>query len=168
MGNHSSKTVIDVSKGNDELRDAHRTLVNDFQITSDSRITINTLPDGNHQATFMLPIEVAGNMAWGVYDKSLGTTAATQNRENWNIRYTVYSVIEGSGAILILSRQILDDAMVLQQEDVVAKHLRKGTDIPPGFRVVKNGEMWEIQLSTIGEEACDQGRKVELHVRTRN
>lgn len=168
MGESSRETVSMVSGENQDLRDSNNRLMNDFQATSDSQVTVESLADSNHQITFMVPVTIGGNPTWGARDQSLGTDPESQSRENWRVRYTVKQVVDGSGGInRQLVRQVLDTGDIVQIERVVAEGLKSGLEVPPGFSVVKIGDMWQLSMATVGKDGCE-GRKVEFHVRTRN
>ena len=127
------------------------------------------LPGLNHELTFSVPILDGGAPAWGVYDTSLGTDPAQQNRADWSFRYTVREVPAGGGAVdRQLVRQILDDADVGQRETVVLTGLRSGAVVPPGFTVVPTGDIWEITISTESDGGASGGRRMVFHVNTRN
>lgn len=168
MGNNSATVVNQVADENEREREAVSSLLDDFLITSDALIDVVPLADSNHQATFQLPIEVGGNMKWGVWDPDLGPDTASQTKEDWKIRYTVRTVNIDGENVRVLARQILDETETLQLERFVAERLRSGTETPPGFSVIKSGDMWEIKVSTTGKKSCDPGRKVEFHVWPRN
>ena len=169
MGKKSTDTVIRVAVENENLRKANHDLVKDLSVASDASITVETLADNNHRVTFMLPIEVGGNMTWGVWDPALGADPVSQTKENWNVRYTVVTVPDGSGGTTRrLMRQILDLGGLVQLEKPIADGLRSGNDDPPGFRVVKPGIMWQLSVSTIGEEASDKAKTATFDIWPRN
>ena len=164
VGNHSQQTVIRTAAQGRALRSATTCLTDELRSSSDAQITVTVLGDGNHQVRFMMPIEVAGAMTWGVHDKTLGQDPADQDRPGWFIQYTVRTV----GANRQLVRQVLDNALVVQREHVITDGLRSGADVPPGFRMVRNGAMWEITLSTVGSTDGEAGIRAVFHVQTRN
>jgi hypothetical protein len=164
MGNTTQATVSQVAEENDQLRTANKELMKELQVANSATMTITTLQDNNHEVTFMTPVEVSGNPAWGVRDFSLGPDPTSQTRENWKFRYTVQNV----NNCRKLVRQILDDMDVVQREEVIAENLRSGSDNPPGFQMVQAGEMWELTIGTLGEDASDPGRRVIFHVLLRN
>lgn len=168
MGDHTIDTVQDVTEVNAESREVMRRLIEDFQVTNDSRITVQVLPDNNHQVTFMMPIELSGNLTWGVFDEGLGANPDQQTQENWKVRYTTFNVIEPDGINRQLVRQILDLTDTVQLQETVVEYVRNGTDNPPGFQMVKNGDMWEVTLSTFGEEADDPANVLDFQVWARN
>lgn len=168
VGLTSETEVLRVTAENRGLRDAGSSIADELSSSRDSSITTATLADGNQRVRFMTPIDAAGVATWGVHDRRLGTTLASQNRVNWLIQYTVNAVATDAGLDRQLVRQVLDDTGVLQREDVLAHGLSLGTAALPGFRVAKNGSIWEIKLSTEGPLAGSPGKGTVMHVRTRN
>lgn len=159
----SQKTVDTASQVNRTLREMTGQLTNEFRLTRDDSIAVAILPDANHQVTFQLPILVAGAAAWGIPGSYLETAKAA-DAENWSLRYTVDVVVEDGEVNRRLVRQVLDAALTVQSQEVVADGLRAGDDIWPGFRVMQTGDVWDISLSMTG----NTGGQVELHVATRN
>lgn len=168
VGNDSALQVVRLSSENRELRAATLQLAAELRTSSDDNITTAVLADSNQQLRFLQPITVAGASAWGVFDRQLGNTAALQNRADWVVQYTVRDQMVNGVVQKQLVRQILDDTFAVQRERVVATGLRSGTDVPPGFRVVQNGAVWEITLSTDGPLDGNLGKSVVMHVNTRN
>lgn len=168
IGNESQQTVLDVAAEDRMLRGSTMTMRRELRTARDNDIDIFVLPDGNHQVTFMMPIDVAGIAQWGVYDRMLGPDEATQNMPNWTVRYTVIDVVDAGGAInKQLVRQIRDDGLVVQRQRVLAQGLRAGGVAPAGFRMVQVGDVWEVSLSTNGVDG-QAGIRTVFHVQTRN
>ena len=154
---------------NRSLRTSGSLLMDELRASSDAQITVTPLPDGNHQLDLMVPIDVAGVATWGVHDKHLGPTAALQNRQGWTLRYTVQNVAVGAGGVdRQLVRQLIDTAGDAQRQTVIARDLRSGAAVPPGFSVVQVGDVWEVQITTQGEAQGASGRETLFHVRPRN
>lgn len=170
VGSRSQRTVSRVTSEDKSLRAATLALVDELEASSDATITITALPDGNHQVRFQQPIDDAGTFGWGVYDRTLGTTPATQNRVGWKIQYTVRTVAAATGSTnKQLLRQVLDAANVVQSEKVIAQNLRAGNVVPPGFQMVRNGTVWELTLSLTHQIGHSTGIIKEVfHVQTRN
>jgi type II secretory pathway pseudopilin PulG len=169
ISNNSQRTVLNVAAEGRDLRGATQTFIRELRASSDARITITVLPDLNHQVDFMMPIDVAGAATWGVYDRTLGPDAATQNRLNWILRYTVRDVVDPAGGVdKQLVRQILDDLGAVQRTKVLATGLRMGGVAPAGFRMVRQGAIWEVTLSTNSQGEGQAGIRTVFHVRTRN
>jgi prepilin-type N-terminal cleavage/methylation domain-containing protein len=169
FGNHSQRAVSRMAAEDRALRTATIALLDDLRSTTDSSITITPLADGNHQVRFMLPIDVAGVASWGVYDRTLGPDAASQNQPNWHVQYIVRDLALGGGQVnKQLVRQILDDTNTMRKEKVLADGLQSGTQVPPGFKVVKTGLVWQVTLSTVGKVEGKAGIREVFHVRTRN
>jgi hypothetical protein len=169
VGNHSQRMVLNVASEDRELRAATMTLMRELRMSSDATITTTALPDANTELTFRMPMDDAGAASWGVFDRTLGSTWALQNRVNWSLRYTVRDVVSPNGAInKQLVRQILDDLGVVQREKVMAQGLRPGGAAPAGFRVAQVGDVWEITLSTTGRSEGQAGIRTVFHVQTRN
>ena len=169
VGSNSQREVARVAAENKSLRDATSSLADELRATSDANVATTALADGNTRLRFMMPIVDAGVNSWGVYDRHLGHNAASQNRANWQVQYTVRDAEgEGGATDKQLVRQILDTNLAIQREEVLAHELRSGTDVPPGFRVAKNGAVWEVTLSTDGPHAGNAEKSTVLHVKTRN
>ena len=169
VGNHSQATVVAVSAEDRSLRSSCTTLIDELESSGDTQITVTPLPDGNHQVQFLQPIEVAGAMDWGVYDRTLGPNPASQNRSGWSIRYTVRDQAAGNGSIVKqLLRQTLDTAGAVQREKVMVEGLRSGAPAPAGFTMIKQGSVWELTLSTINQFQGKQGLREVFHVHARN
>jgi prepilin-type N-terminal cleavage/methylation domain-containing protein len=168
VGMTSEAEVLRVTAENRGLREAGSALADELSSSRDSSITTAALADGNQRVRFMLPIDDAGAAAWGVHDRRLGRTTAEQNRASWFVQYTVKGVAANGGFDRQLVRQVLDDAGTLQREDVLAHGLCNGTGAAPGFRVAKNGSIWEITITTEGPLATSPGKGTVMHVRTRN
>jgi prepilin-type N-terminal cleavage/methylation domain-containing protein len=169
VGNNSQATVISVSAEDRSLRGSSTALVDELECSSDSQITVTTLADGNNQVQFLQPIEVGGALDWGVFDRTLGPDAASQNRSAWSIRYTVRDQPAGNGSIVKqLVRQTLDNAGVVQREKVMVEGLRSGAPAPAGFKMIKQGLVWELTLSTIDAFQGKPGLREVFHVHARN
>jgi len=169
VGHDSQQTVQRITAEERAMRRSTTSLVDELRASRDASITITPLADGNHQVRFQMPIEVAGVPDWGVFDRTLGPDEATQNRVGWSLRYTVRIVPDGNGGVdRQLVRQILDAAQAVQRERVVATGLLSGGDVPPGFTMVRQGDIWELTLSTEGHLGGAGGTRAIFHVRTRN
>lgn len=167
-GNHSQRVVTRLAAEDRAVREASNSLIDELRETSDAQINIATLADGNHQVRFMLPIDLGGTAAWGVDDPVVGGDPVAQNKENWSVRYTVRDVSIDGKTVKRLLRQVLDAALNVQYEKVIVDGLRRGNVDPPGFKVVKTGDVWEITLSTEGREEGKSGIRAVFHVQTRN
>lgn len=165
IGNQSRETVTAKARLIEEMREANEALSEELQLASDANMTVETLPDGNDQVTFMHRIEVGGALQWGIFDASLGDTPDTQNMPGWRIRYTVESL---AGQTRNLVRQVIDDAGVVVSESVVLENLREGTGDRPGFKVTAAGSMWEIRIAQEGADGHHGVQEMLFHVRTRN
>ena len=162
MGHRSQSLVMQGAESNRQLRASRTVLMDELSTSSDANIVVVTLPDGNHQVDFMLPIEVAGNPTWGVSDRVLGTN------ENWRVRYTVQTIGAGQGLNRQLVRQVIDATGNVMDSDVVAEGLADGQQFPRGFSMVQTGDVWDISITTAGHAAAAHGEEVDFHVRTRN
>lgn len=167
-GNHSNVIVKRVADEDEALREASNRLVDELSATSDSRITVTTLGDGNHRLDFTQPITAAGAMDWGVHERLLGSTDAEQNRVGWNVRYTVRTVTVDGAQQKQLVRQIVDGGGAVQREKVLVEGLENGTSNPPGFHVEHVGSVWVVTLTTVGKTEGRSGIKAVFHVKTRN
>lgn len=169
MGSSSQQTVYQVVSSNEDVREANTALTEELKTGGDSTVTVTTLGDGNHEMTFMQPVEVGTGLGWGVFDESFGATPEEQNKPDWQIRYTVKNVpLDGGGFDRRLVRQVLDEESIVQGEEVVMEGLRSGAESPPGFSVVQVGDMWEITVTTVGHSQNNQGQGANFHVHMRN
>lgn len=169
VASHSQKTVMRVTAEDRGLREATAFLIDELRTSSDATITIAVLADGNHRIRFQMPIDVAGAAVWGVHDRKLSPVLAQQTRQGWFVQYTVRALPAVNGVInRQLVRQILDAAFTVKRETVILDGLRRGTDVPPGFKMVKVGDLWELTLSTVGEINGKVGMRTVFHVQTRN
>jgi type II secretory pathway component PulJ len=169
VGNHSQRMVLNMVSEDRDLRAATTMLMKELRMARDASIATFALPDSNTRLTFQVPIDDAGAASWGVFDRTLGSTSSLQNRVNWSVRYTVRDVVNGSGAVnKQLVRQILDDLGAVQREKVLAQGLRTGAVAPAGFHVARQGDVWEVTLSTAGRSEGQAGIRTVFHVQTRN
>lgn len=169
MSRDSQRTVTRVAQESRTKRESIAQLIQDVRESTDTRITVTVLGDNNHEVTLQQPIEIAGVLGWGVYDRELGPAAVDWSRTDWSVRYTVRQVVGPAGApVRQLVRRILDDGFAMQREEVLVEGLRDGNDVPPGFRMVQVGDVWEISLATDGENANSSGQLSDFHVRPRN
>jgi hypothetical protein len=169
MGTESQRAVSLGSSENRDIRETIRLLSDELRVADPGSIAVAALADANSQLTFMVPVTVAGALDWGVYDKALGPTDADRNRADWQLRYTVVDVNVGNGVLeKRLVRRILDDAGAVQRETTLVRDLRAGGGAQPGFRVIQAGAVWEITLSTFGEQGVSQGENEVFHVCNRN
>jgi prepilin-type N-terminal cleavage/methylation domain-containing protein len=168
VGARSQQNVIERAENGRSMRDVSSQLIDELRQTSDGEITVTALADGNSQLTFRQPILVDGDLLWGVYDTSLGTTPEEQTQENWKVRYTVEAVAAGGATKRNLLRQLLDAADVVQSERVVARGLCSGGGAAPGFEVADAGAVWVVTLSLEGDVGADNARSVVFHVNTLN
>ncbi len=165
MGNSSTNTVMQVTTTSAELRRATKALQDELGTTTEAELTIAVLPDGNHQVDFRVPVLNGANFDWGVFSSAYGPTPAEQNRVDWSLRYTV-DLVDGTNRRLL--RQVLDDAGVLQEQQVLVEGLRRGDAADPGFQLVQVGDIWELTVTTVGATANTNGRMIQFHVRLRN
>lgn len=162
VSHNSRRVVMDVAEEDRALRAATSLLIDEFSSSSDATLTVAQLADGNHRLRFQLPIEDGTPAGWGVVERGVPESG-------WSVQYTVQSAVLGSGEVRReLVRQIVDDLGAVQRTDVLVEGLRTGAEDPPGFRVVQNGAMWELTLSTAGQTDGTGGIREVFHVRTRN
>jgi type II secretory pathway pseudopilin PulG len=168
MGNNAQVAVSEAVDASQGLRAASVAISGEFKSTDADTITVTALADGNHELSFMVPVVFEGTATWGVYDRSYGQTADEQNKVGWQIRYTVAEVeVNGVGERQLV-RQVLDDLDVVQEQETILRGLREGGGASPGLRVTQAGEMWEIEINTVGYKGDSQGERADFHVRTRN
>ena len=159
MGQDSQELVIQGAAANKELRESSTTFVEELGMCQSASMVVTTLWDGNCEVDFMLPIEVAGVSTWGVDDETLGAN------EGWRVRYTV---MLGQEEQRQLVRQILDDAGIAQDSQVIVDDVRSGTDSKPGFSITQAGAVWQVSIATESHDAALQGEEVEFDVLTKN
>lgn len=168
MGHNSQHTVLQVAASGEDIREAKDTLVAEMKIAGDSTVVVTTLADGNHELEFQHPVEVGGSLSWGVFDPKYGPDPADQNKEGWQIQYTVESLQQGGETNRRLVRRILDETSEVQEQRVIIDGLLDGASATPGFSVVQVGDMWVVRITTVG--ACQSGgaQGVQFHVNLRN
>ncbi|MBK7642577.1 MAG: prepilin-type N-terminal cleavage/methylation domain-containing protein [Planctomycetes bacterium] len=167
-GQEAERTVANESNASRSLRTIARRLTDELRSSSDARITVEHLPDGNDRLRFAVPIEVGTVLDWGVHDASLGAEEATHNRPGWSLCYTVESTTQNGKTTRRLLRQELDQTGALQRQRLLLERVRNGTQTPPGFTVRKQGLLWEITLSTEPRDGRGKGIQEVFHVQARN
>lgn len=168
MGTNAQVAVSDAVEASQGMRAASAAISSEFRSTDADTITVTVLEDGNHELSFMQPVTFEGTATWGVYDRTYGPTADEQNKVGWRIRYTVAQVDVNGAEERQLVRRVLDDLGVVHEEETVLRGLRDGGGASPGLRVTQAGEMWEIEINTVGYRGDSQGERADFHVRTRN
>jgi prepilin-type N-terminal cleavage/methylation domain-containing protein len=164
LSNNSRAAVESMVEENEELRAGAASLAADLRLSSDSRIDVAELPEAYQEVTVQLPIVVGGVLDWGVPGRALAAPRAADHQD-WVVRYTVAAGQGPAGAhVRTLVRQIVDDAGEVQEERPLVHGLAPGDGVPPGFRVEKSGDVWEITLSTEG----GAGKTEVFHVHPRN
>ena len=137
------------------LRRASRTLLDELALASDDTITVTASGSGSGTASlaFRQRIEEGGTAGFGAVHLGVPHT-------DWTLVYAVSAAGE-------LVRRVTDGDGVVQASAVVASGLRAASEDPPGFRVVKAGDLWEITLAT---EGVGDGNGIEevFHVHARN
>ncbi len=167
-GRNSAQAVHDISDADHGLRTATSKLIDELGSSADTQITVTTLADGNNQVRFLMPIDVGGNLVWGVYDRTFGSTPAAQNKANWSICYTVRSQVSNGKTTRELVRRILDDKQVVQKESVLMTGLCSGGVATPGFKIAKAGVLWQITVNTEGVLQGKTGLGAVFHVQAQN
>lgn len=138
------------------VRSASRALIDELSLASDDTITVTNSAGqgtGTTSLAFRQRIEDDGTAGFGLVH--LGVPHA-----DWSLVYAV----SASGELV---RQVTDEEGVVQTSAVVTKGLRGAGEDPPGFRVVKAGDLWEITLATEGV-GNRNGIEEVFHVRARN
>jgi prepilin-type N-terminal cleavage/methylation domain-containing protein len=168
VGNSSQVQVSRTASSGRALRGSTGALFDELRASSDAQIAVTTLAGGNHNVRFRMPIQVGGAAAWGVYEPTLGPTAADQNQADWFVQYTVRTTVDANGTVQRqLVRQLLDAGLAVRRERVLAQGLRDGAAVPPGFRMAQVGDLWELTLSTDDRDGRPVIREV-FHVHARN
>lgn len=169
VAHHSDVTVMRIASENRSMRTSTTSLLDELRSTSDSNIAVTTLADGNHQVRFKMPVQVAGVLGWGVFDRGLGATTDDQNKVGWSLQYTIRQLTGSDGRpSATLVRQILDDTGAWRSETVVMRGLRSGAQTPAGFKMVRSGDLWEITLSADSPSDHSAVLRTVFHVKTRN
>lgn len=164
MGTGSTRTVMEITSQNAELRTSARSMVDELKTTTENQLSVAVLADGNHQVDFRVPILDGADFDWGAFDRSWGPNAADQNQLDWMLRYTVVQV----GDERDLVRQVLDEAGDVQEQETLATGLRRGDGANPGFQLNQVGDMWQLTVTTEGKTEGSLGRRTDVHLRLRN
>lgn len=169
VGKESQTIVESIHSASASQRTARELIADDLRTANDTSITITSLADYNSQVRLQQPITVGGADTWGVYDRTLGSTEAEQNRAGWRVQYTVRSAegIDGNSQRELV-RQLLDGNGAVQKTEVLAQYLNSGGETPPGFRVVQSGAMWVVTITSSGDPTTKAGMRTTFHVQTRN
>ena len=157
MGGDSYKTVKKIARENIQKRRLKRGIFDELQLTSDSRMRIDRLPDGNDQVTFQIPIRVNGRKTWGVKDDFPGTPPEERYKENWSIRYTVK---DGN-----LVRQLIDPENNVRKSQIIIRDLNRNGN-SKGFKINKTGDLLDINVST--RERTGELQRMNFQVLSRN
>ena len=169
VGNHSQKMVLNMASEDRSLRASTMMLMQELRTARSASMSITTLGDGNSQLEFQMPVDNAGTADWGVYDGTLGATDALKNRVGWLMRYTVRDVASANGNVdKQLVREEVDDLGAIQKLKVLVHGLRPGNVAPEGFKVVQQGLVWQVTLSTTSQGEGQAGIRTGFHVQTRN
>ncbi len=168
VGSASEEGVVVNSGRNRGIRRVQNFLVRELRASSDSRVVVGTTPGGNSVLTFSYPVKSGGVFGWGVRDKALGTTSDERNKIGWQVRYTVIPKVKNHRINRVLVRQLLDSGGVVKQTRILARHLRSGSDTPPGFKVTKTGSVWKVVVSTLGDKDGSGRRMASFQVLARN
>ncbi len=168
VGSASEEGVVTNSGRNRGIRRVQAFLVRELRASSDSKITVGSTPGGNSILTFSYPVQSGGSTGWGIRDKSLGSTSDERNKIGWQVRYTVIPKIENHRINRVLVRQVLDTSLKVRATRILARHLRPGTVTPPGFKVVKTGNVWKVVISTLGDKDGSGRRTATFQVLARN
>ncbi|GEM_PF-1156151 len=168
IGSTSEEGVVNNSTRNRGIRSVQSYLVRELRASSDSKITVGALPGGNSVLTFSYPVQSGGVTGWGIRDKSLGATSDERNKIGWQVRYTVIPKVQNHRINRVLVRQLLDAGHHVKGVKILARHLRRGTDTPPGFKVTKTGSVWKVVISTLGDKDGSGRRMATFQVLARN
>jgi len=164
MAERSHASVANTVDQNTAVRRASSKLRAELRATSDNRIAVTTLPDGNHRLEFQVPVEIAGVAGWGALDRRLGSLEAQQNLPDGQLRYTVESMPGGADKRLV--REVIDAAGGVRRRDVLVRGLAT-TGAQAAFSVSQAGALWQVQVRQAGKRG-GATRAEEFHVRTRN
>lgn len=169
VGQESQTIVTGVANVDAQVREATQLLTADLKTASGTSITVTTLSDGNSQLRLQQPITVGGVDGWGVYDRTFGNDATSQNQSGWRVQYTVRNAtaVDGS-ATKELIRQYLDGAGTIQSTQLLVTGIRDGQGTPRGFRVAATGDVWEVTIATTGDAPSNAGMRAVFHVQNRN
>lgn len=164
LAHRAQATVSGTVDQNVAVRRASATLRGELKSTSDARVTVTTLGDGNHEVTFQVPVEVAGVRGWGAFERRLGPLEAHQNVTDGAVRYTVE--LSPNDGVRRLVRQVLDAGGVVRRREVLVRSLAAGGGTAPGFAVEQVGALWRVRITQDRDDGAP--RTEEFHVRTRN
>jgi hypothetical protein len=155
----SQREIARRANENRVVREASRALLDELAMAGESTITFTHGGSSEPTLRFQVRIEDGGSPAFGL--RHMGVAHA-----GWTI---VYAVEEPAGATDArrLVRRVEDDTGVVVNSRVVVRNLCADDGDPPGFRVEKAGDLWEVTLSTEGV-GDRQGIDEVFHVRARN
>lgn len=169
VGKESQNIVDHAHQSGAQQREARERIADDLRMANSSSITVTSLADSNSQLRLQQPITVGTAETWGVYDRTLGNDAAAQNQAGWQVQYTVRAATGVDGELSReLVRQLLDANGAVRKTEVLAQYLNSGSDSPPGFRVVQDGAMWVVTITSTGDSETNAGMRASFHVQTRN
>jgi len=169
VGRQSQDTVEELVDEAQAIRGASNAILDDLRATNAAHLSIDVLPDGNHSVRMQASIEVGGAITWGVHERELGPTPAEQDQAGWFVRYLVVDTSIAGGAVeKQLVRQVLDAGGELRLTRTLARGLRAGGGDAPGFRLVQQGAVWEVTLSTAGVHAGQPRTRMIFHAQSRN
>ena len=165
LAHRAQLTVNGTVDQNSAVRKASTVLRGELKSTSDARIVVTTLGDGNHSVTFQVPVEVGGVRGWGAFERRLGPAESHQNLVDGSVRYTVEVSPTDGGRRLV--RQVLDDTGAVRRREVLVRSLALGSANTPGFAIEHVGALWRVRI-TQERQGGGAPRTEEFHVRTRN
>lgn len=156
-----SRTAVEtLATRSREFRAASRAVVDALRVSNDDTVAIAELADENHAVTLSLPVLDGGALAWGVpASAQSGPGAVDQIGAN-----VVFAVAVGADGERSLVRRVLRSNGTVQEEETLIRGLSRGDVDPPGFQVVRTGEVWEITISLEDKVGLSE----VFHVHTRN
>lgn len=145
------------------VRQASRALLDELSMAGEDTIAftqgVQSVVDTETNLRFQQRIEDGATATFGLMH--LGVP-----RTGWSVVYAIEEPASASDTRRLV-RRVEDDAGVVQASQIVARGLCADDADPPGFRVIKAGDLWEITLSTEGIGNRD-GIEEVFHVRARN
>jgi len=145
------------------VRAASRALLDELASAGDETVVFASGPQDGvvvpPTLRFQTRIEVDGAADFGLLH--LGVP-----RAGWTFEYAVEEPASSADERRLV-RRVVDADGTVQSSQIVVRGVRDQAAEPPGFQVVKTGDLWEVTLSTEAIGTRDGVEEV-FHVRARN
>ena len=152
----SHRTVVRNAASNDTLREVSKSLQDELRAARSSTLVLTQPTNGNATIRFQTAIAGTGGVSvWGVFDRRISPNEALCNQPGWFIQYAVEQTALAPN---VLVRRVIDDSGATQLIHQMAHDV-------VSFTVDDSGEVWGLQLETLGSEGK---RQDEFDVLIRN